>query len=342
MSGRPFVDNIIWKIFIHIALGLEYLHSQNIIHRDLKSLNIFMMKDGVAKVGDLGCAKKLEKDEIDESETQTETVLQRTTSSYVADIPEEAGSLAKLDDNPFDVIDEDLLTGRCDTLLSDLGEHQGSGADQLKEEEEEERVGTPYYLSPELWKKCKCTKKSDIWALGVILYELCCLKYPFPAKEQDELMNKVLNDKPEIFPNHVSKEFQDMIKQMLRKDPSKRPCIQELIYSDTFQNKAQQHLITLPMHLNKSKLKTKFELGQLDKLDFQLSQHQLKLLGFKENNLKAPESGGKDSRPSSRVSLLQKNIARGNLLKEEEKKKAVESPLKTERNSEPDRKKTTY
>ena len=65
MLGRPFQDNIIWKIFINICLGIWYLHSKDIIHRDLKTLNIFMYKDSVAKVGDLGCAMKLE--ELEES-----------------------------------------------------------------------------------------------------------------------------------------------------------------------------------------------------------------------------------------------------------------------------------
>ena len=43
-----------------MCLGLQYLHSKNIIHRDLKTLNIFMLKDNIAKIGDLGCAKIIE------------------------------------------------------------------------------------------------------------------------------------------------------------------------------------------------------------------------------------------------------------------------------------------
>jgi len=35
------------------------MHSKNYIHRDLKSLNIFMAKENVAKIGDLGCALNL-------------------------------------------------------------------------------------------------------------------------------------------------------------------------------------------------------------------------------------------------------------------------------------------
>ena len=43
-------------------------------------------------------------------------------------------------------------------------------------------IGTPYYLSPEIIEREDYTTKADIWALGVILYELCALKPPFDAK----------------------------------------------------------------------------------------------------------------------------------------------------------------
>jgi len=47
-------------MFIQICLGLYYLHSKNIIHRDLKTLNIMLSKDNWAKIGDFGAAKKFE------------------------------------------------------------------------------------------------------------------------------------------------------------------------------------------------------------------------------------------------------------------------------------------
>jgi NIMA (never in mitosis gene a)-related kinase len=46
-------------IFQKILDGLEYIHSKKIIHRDMKSLNIFLMKNGNVKIGDLGIAKVL-------------------------------------------------------------------------------------------------------------------------------------------------------------------------------------------------------------------------------------------------------------------------------------------
>lgn len=101
-----------------------------------------------------------------------------------------------------------------------------------------ERVGTPFYLAPELWKNQRNTKASDIWALGVILYELCCHSYPFPATEEDELEYKVLNNKIEKIGHGVDREFVNFINIMLKKDQNERPSIDEIIYNDVFQTKA--------------------------------------------------------------------------------------------------------
>ena len=52
-----FKENTIWKILIQLLQGLKYLHDNNIIHRDLKSANIFLMKNGLIKIGDLNVSK---------------------------------------------------------------------------------------------------------------------------------------------------------------------------------------------------------------------------------------------------------------------------------------------
>ena len=54
-----FHEDTIWEIIIQMLLGVSYLHSSKIIHRDLKSANIFLMKNGQIKIGDLNVSKHM-------------------------------------------------------------------------------------------------------------------------------------------------------------------------------------------------------------------------------------------------------------------------------------------
>lgn len=47
----------IWRIFIQVVQGLKSLHDVNILHRDLKSANVFLNRDGSAKLGDMNVSK---------------------------------------------------------------------------------------------------------------------------------------------------------------------------------------------------------------------------------------------------------------------------------------------
>lgn len=122
-KGAYLSEKYIWKFFIQMWLGLYHLHKNNIIHRDLKSLNVFLTRDFTVKIGDMGAAKIVE----------------------------------------------------------------GSAESKLKS-----KVGTPYYLSPEVCKEQAYSHKSDIWALGWILYELCTLNKPFLADTQEQLIKNIL------------------------------------------------------------------------------------------------------------------------------------------------------
>ena len=56
-----FDEKDVWKIFIQITRGLKTLHDLKILHRDFKSANIFLFKEGIAKIGDLNVSKVITK-----------------------------------------------------------------------------------------------------------------------------------------------------------------------------------------------------------------------------------------------------------------------------------------
>jgi NIMA (never in mitosis gene a)-related kinase len=53
----PFEESDIWRIFVQLVRGLKALHDLKILHRDLKSANVFLFNDGSAKLGDLNVSK---------------------------------------------------------------------------------------------------------------------------------------------------------------------------------------------------------------------------------------------------------------------------------------------
>ena len=54
-----FTEDEIWHYFVQICMGIKYLHKNNIVHRDIKSANIFIDSDNNIKIGDFGIVKIL-------------------------------------------------------------------------------------------------------------------------------------------------------------------------------------------------------------------------------------------------------------------------------------------
>lgn len=126
---------------MQLALGIKTIHSNKILHRDIKSSNLFLTSNGSIKIGDFGISKVLE----------------------------------------------------------------------TAHESAETLVGTPYYLSPEACENKPYGYKSDIWALGCVLYELCTLNYAFQANNIGGLVVKILTNQVERIPNVYSNNLADLV-----------------------------------------------------------------------------------------------------------------------------------
>lgn len=104
-------------------------------------------------------------------------------------------------------------------------------------------VGTPYYLSPEIVDNKPYNFKSDVWSLGVLLYELCTLKPPFDASSFHFLALKIVRGAYPPLPPHYSRDLKALVASMLSIDPNKRPSIAQILKLP-FVNKRIQNLLS--------------------------------------------------------------------------------------------------
>jgi NIMA (never in mitosis gene a)-related kinase len=158
-KGKSLSETQILDWFTQICLALKHIHDRKIIHRDIKSQNVFLTENGMIKLGDFGIAKSLE-----------------------------------------------WTWQKAMTV-----------------------VGTPYYLSPEILLNKPYSYKSDIWSLGVLLYEMTALKMPFDATSLPILSMRIIKGEYTAVPLSFSKELRGLIKSLLIVDSNKRPNINELL-----------------------------------------------------------------------------------------------------------------
>ena len=91
-------------------------------------------------------------------------------------------------------------------------------------------AGTIIYENPEILNGLPYNKKSDIWALGVILYDLLTFKNPFMSFSQIEMINNITQGiYPLINDNYYSKDIIHLCYSILKVDPSERPEIDYIL-----------------------------------------------------------------------------------------------------------------
>jgi NIMA (never in mitosis gene a)-related kinase len=107
-------------------------------------------------------------------------------------------------------------------------------------------VGTPFYMSPELVNGRGYDEKSDIWALGCVLYEMASLRPPFNSilRSEEELKRNITSSVPKRIPSMYSDALWECINSMMEKDPNKRPSAQDIL---------KRHKVALTLQLNQAR-----------------------------------------------------------------------------------------
>ncbi|OBS59923.1 hypothetical protein A6R68_08954 [Neotoma lepida] len=177
-KGQLLPESQVVEWFVQIAMALQYLHEKHILHRDLKTQNVFLTRTNIIKVGDLGIARVLE--------------------------------------------------------------HHGDMASTL--------IGTPYYMSPELFSNQPYNYKSDVWALGCCVYEMATLKHAFNAKDMNSLVYRIIEGKLPPMPKIYSPELAELIRTMLSKRPEERPSVRSILRQPYI-----KHQISLFLEATKAK-----------------------------------------------------------------------------------------
>ncbi|XP_071416355.1 serine/threonine-protein kinase Nek11 isoform X2 [Pithys albifrons albifrons] len=90
-------------------------------------------------------------------------------------------------------------------------------------------TGTPYYMSPEVLKHQGYNTKSDIWSLGCILYEMCCMNHAFTGQNFLSVVLKIVEGETPSLPDRYPSKLNAVLGSMLNKNPSLRPAAAEIL-----------------------------------------------------------------------------------------------------------------
>ncbi|EGT59724.1 hypothetical protein CAEBREN_14657 [Caenorhabditis brenneri] len=128
-----------------------------------------------------------------------------------------------------DLKPSNILMNREKTILklSDFGISNGFGPNKYV-------IGTPNYLSPEICEGRPYTRKSDIWSLGCVLFELLQLERAFDGESLPAIVMKIKQGKVKPMGEHVSNEVKSLVNTLLQTNEKSRPNVSDLLIDPIF------------------------------------------------------------------------------------------------------------
>jgi translation initiation factor 2-alpha kinase 4 len=254
---KPVEETEKWRMIRQVVEALVYIHSRNLIHRDLKPGNVFIDGEGNVRLGDFGLATQ-------HQSKQSDPAADEEQSS-----PEVSAVYSAIDD----------ISGLLGSSLQNSGLSKTSAQEGLTG-----GVGTTFYRAPEQEGNVSRAKsdskydvKADIFSLGIVLFEM--FHPPFTTyMERAEILNRLRgvgtlkqssNEKafnptdntsswkllaaqrfPLSFHENAPEAAQKMILWCVQRDPLRRPTSEEILSSDLLPRKMEleQHYLEEALH----------------------------------------------------------------------------------------------
>ncbi|KAF8983829.1 hypothetical protein BGZ46_009397 [Entomortierella lignicola] len=196
-----------WRLFRQILEGLVHIHSQGMIHRDLKPVNIFLDANGDVKIGDFGLAtsnSQILNDLKSQSQVVTETIMMSRSASY--DRANDDGLSLTTGVGTVFYVSPEVLNGAANGI----------------------RYNT----------------KADMYSLGIIFFEMC---YPLSTGMERAMTLRNLQQPDIIFPKEFPHDKmgaqEQVIRALLNHNLKERPSSLELLQSDLLPPKLEDEYI---------------------------------------------------------------------------------------------------
>ncbi|KAG8835042.1 hypothetical protein FRC17_005664 [Serendipita sp. 399] len=242
----PIAEDIARIYLAQITLGLQFLHSQGIIHRDLKLNNILLGPDGNVLIADFGLARFVEitdslapppphsplsglRGKFKVARRLGSRTLKDAASKVIAPL----GAAIKMRVLKF------VIRGTLESLQ--LGQPQRTQTDQLVDHLSlthslnDSVVGTPGYVPPEAYQKGIQDERRDVYALGIMMLQLLTGLEPTDTKigTARPILRRIKNGSVKL-ERPLSRRAFEALDGLLNNDPEKRMTLEQFRSSSFF------------------------------------------------------------------------------------------------------------